>query len=140
MIATEDLYIMDVTEFTKELYRMGNAEWPAFTEERVRIDVVIVQREGVEIVVANGNGFSAFDHLTAIMKRPGKKIWKIRKGASLPAGLKLVKDRRTGHQGHYMIAPAHDMSLEKYLALMKQLGLNRSIVEILRAGARTNVG
>lgn len=34
MIAMEDLYIMDVAEFTKDLYRMGNATWPAFTEQR----------------------------------------------------------------------------------------------------------
>lgn len=140
MIAAEDLYIMDVAEFTKELYRMGNATWPAFTEERARVDVVIIRRNGIEIVIANGNGFSAFDYLTPIMKKPGKKVWKIRKGASLPTGLKLVKDRRAGHQSHYMIAPAYDMPLEKYLGLMKDFGLNRSKVEILNIGARANVG
>lgn len=42
MIAPQDLYIMDVGEFTKELYRMGNANWPAFTEDRAKIDLVII--------------------------------------------------------------------------------------------------
>jgi hypothetical protein len=74
MIAQEDPYIMDLAEFTKDLYRMGNARWPAFTEDRARVDVVIITRDGIEMVVASGNGFSAFDHLTAVMRKPGKKV------------------------------------------------------------------
>ena len=58
MISTEELFIMDVVEFTKDLYRMGNAKWPSFTEDRARVDVVIIIAAGVETVVANGNGFS----------------------------------------------------------------------------------
>jgi len=30
----------------------------------------------MEIVIANGNGFSAFDRLTKIMKKPGEKYGK----------------------------------------------------------------
>lgn len=41
MIAKENLYIMDVGKFTKDLYRMGNAKWPNFSEGRARVDVVI---------------------------------------------------------------------------------------------------
>lgn len=107
MIAPEDLYIMDVTEFTKELYRMGNAHWPAFTEDRARVDLVIFKRDGIETVIANGNGFSAFDHFTKTMRKPGKKIWRIRKGVSLPAGLKLVKDKRPGHKGPLYDCPVN---------------------------------
>lgn len=73
MIATEDLYIMDVGEFTKDLYRMGNATWPVFTEERAKVDVVIIKNNGIDTVISNGNGFSAFDHLTKVMRKPGKK-------------------------------------------------------------------
>lgn len=29
MIAPEDIYILNVAELTKDLYRMGNATWPA---------------------------------------------------------------------------------------------------------------
>lgn len=135
MIATEDLYVMDVTEFTKELYRMGNATWPAFTEERARRDVRIVVQDGIETVVSNGNGFSAFDHITKIMAKPGKKVWKIKKGAALPPELVLVKDKRPGHEGHYMIAPVKNMPLRKYLGAMEELGLDRSKVQLLIAGS-----
>ncbi len=140
MIAPDDLYIMDVANFTKDLYRMGNATWPAFTEDRARVDVVIVKQEGIETVVANGNGFSAFDHMTKTMNKPGKKIWKIKKGATLPPELKLVKDRRTGHEGHYMIAPSKNMPLKKYLGALEELGLDRSKVQIIVAGGLSNVG
>lgn len=131
MIAPEDLYIMDVGGFTKDLYRMGNAVWPAFTEERARIDVVIVRKDGIDIVIANGNGFSAFDHFTKTMRRPGTKVWRINKGVPLPPELKLVKDRRPGHEGHYMIAPAANMSLKKYLAALEKLGLDRTKVQLV---------
>ncbi len=139
MITREDLYIMDVTEFTKNIFRMGNSTWPAFTEDRSRRDVQIVKRNGIETVIANGNGFSAFDHITRVMAKPGKKIWKIKKGAALPSELKLVKDLRPGHEGHYMIAPARNMPLKKYLGAMEELGLDRSRVELLIAGRGVNV-
>ena len=74
MITPENLYIMDVAYVAKDLYRMGNATWPAFTEDRARTDVVIMKQDGIETVVANGNGFSAFDHMIKIMKKPGKKV------------------------------------------------------------------
>ena len=140
MIAIEDLYIMDVREFEKDLYRMGNATWPAFTEDRARIDVVIVVRDGVETVLANGNGFSAFDHLTPIMKKPGKKVWRIKRGAAVPPGLALVKDLRPGHEGHFMIAPISNMPLRKFLSLLEELGYDRTRVEPVMPGAISNVG
>lgn len=140
MIAPQDLYIMDVGEFTADLYRMGNATWPAFTEERARTDVVIMQKDGIEVVVANGNGFSAFDHLTKVMRRPGKKIWKIRKGVPMPEGLKLVKDLRQGHEGHYMLAPANSMPLKKYLGILEELGLDRSKVQLVTGSELANAG
>ncbi|MEN9865783.1 MAG: hypothetical protein RL748_1373 [Pseudomonadota bacterium] len=140
MISLNELYIMDVASFTKDLYRMGNATWPAFTEERARTDVVILIQDGVEIVVANGNGFSAFDHMTKIMQKPGKKVWRIKKGADLPPELKLVKDRRPGHEGHYMIAPAKNMPLKKYLGVLEELGLDRSKVQLVVTGGIANVG
>jgi acetamidase/formamidase len=79
MIAPEDLFIMDITQFTKDLYRMGNSTWPAFTEDRARVDLVVVEKNGIETVLANGNGFSAFDHLTKQMQRPGKRFGALKK-------------------------------------------------------------
>lgn len=131
MITPENLYIMDVAEFTKDLYRMGNATWPNFSEARAKVDVIITKVDNIDMVVANGNGFSAFDHLTKVMKKPGKKIWKISKGSSLPKELKIVKDLRPGHSGHYMIAPAETMTLKKYLGVLEELGLDRSKVQLV---------
>ena len=124
MINNEDLYIYDVTMFTENLYRMGNATWPVFTEERAKSDVLITKINGVDVVMANGNGFSAFNYLTPIMKRPGKTIWRIKKHAQIPQGLKLVKDMRPGHEGHFMIAPERQMPLKKYLGLLEELGMD----------------
>ena len=133
MINNEDLYIYDVTMFTENLYRMGNATWPAFTEERAKSDVLITKINGVDGVMANGNGFSAFNYLTPIMKRPGKTIWRIKKHAQIPQGLKLVKDMRPGHEGHFMIAPERQMPLKKYLGLLEELGMDRVRVVKLSA-------
>lgn len=140
MIAPENLYIMDVGEFTKDLYRMGNAVWPAFNEERARVDVVITEIDGIETVMANGNGFSAFDHITNAMRKPGKKVWRIEKGALLPQELSLVEDKRPGHEGHYMIAPSMNMPLKKYLGALEELGLDRSKVQLLTRMELANVG
>lgn len=135
MIAPEDIYILDVVEVTKDLFRMGNATWPVFTDERVRKDVKIQMRNGVEIVVADGNGFSAYDHITPVMKKPGKKIWRIRKGASLGDDLVLAQDRRPGQEGrHYFIAPKRTMPLKKYLGALEELGMDRSRVELVTVG------
>ena len=94
----------------------------------------------MEIVIANGNGFSAFGHLTKIMKKPGKKIWKIKKGAKLSPELRLVKDMRPANKGHYMIAPAEDMPLKKYLGFLEELGLDRSKVSLVTQMEKANVG
>ncbi len=79
MVAKENLYIMDIGKFTKDLYRMGNARWPNFSEGRARVDVVIRNHNGIEMVISNGNGFSAFDHLTKIMAQPVKKYGRLKK-------------------------------------------------------------
>jgi len=140
MIAKEDLYIMDVGEFTTDLYRMGNAKWPKFDEERARSDVIITKKDGIDTVIANGNGFSAFDHLTRVMRKPGKKIWRIKKGAMIPNELRLVQDKRPGHDGHYMLAPAYSMPLKKYLGILEELGLDRQKVVRLAPQEISNAG
>ena len=133
MINNEDLYIYDVAAFTENLYRMGNSAWPAFTEEWEKSDVLITKIDVVEVVIANGNGFTAFNYLTPIMKKPGKTIWRIKKHAQIPQGLKLVKDLRPGHEGHFMIAPEKQMPLKKYLGLLEELGMDRDRVVKLTA-------
>jgi len=67
-------------------------------------------------------------------------VWKIKKGVQLPIGLKLVKDIRVGHKGHYMIAPSKNMPLKKYLGLLEELGLDRSNVSLVTQLQLSNVG
>ena len=136
MIAPEDLYILDVSEFTKDLYRMGNARWPNFSEARARADVPISSLNGVDVVIANGNGFSASDKITGLMQQPGKKVWRIKKGAALPPELVLVKDLRPNHEGHYMIAPAKTMPLKKYLGALEELGMDPARVQLIVVGVK----
>ena len=91
MINLDDLYVMDIDVLHEHLYRMGNSGSPGFSEERGLRDCLVVDRKGVQIVVANGNGFSAFNHITPLMKRKGKNIWKLKKGADIPPELRVVK-------------------------------------------------
>ena len=51
-----------------------------------------------------------------------------------------MKDKRPGHEGHYMIAPAKNMPLKKYLGALEELGLDRSKVQIVTVGGLSNVG
>ena len=74
------------------------------------------------------------------MKKPGKKVWKISKGAFLPKELKIVKDMRQGHEGHYMIAPAIKMTLKKYLEALEELGLDRSRIKLVTNMELANAG
>jgi hypothetical protein len=73
------------------------------------------------------------------MMKPGKKVWRIRKGATLQNELSLVKDHRPGHNGHYMIAPAYNMPLKKYLGVLEELGLDRSRVQRVTNKELSNV-
>ncbi|MEY4582663.1 MAG: hypothetical protein RL701_7366 [Pseudomonadota bacterium] len=75
------------------------------------------------------------------MKRPGKKVWRIKRGAMIPQDLRLVKDLRPGHDGHYMISLATTMPLKKYLGLLEELGMDRARVVLhVSSGAKTDVG
>ena len=103
---------MDLNALHEDLYRMGSSSSPNFSEARGLVDCLIVDRDGTKIVVANGNGFSAFNRITAAMKAKGKNIWKINKGSQLPADIRLVKD--VTNPGHYMLAPANDMPFKKF--------------------------
>lgn len=114
---------------------MGNARWPNFSEVRARADAPISIQNGVEVVTANGNGFSASDKITTVMQQPGKKVWRIKKGAALPPELVLVKDLRPKHQGHYMIAPAKTMPLKKYLGALRSSEWIRAAFNSLSWGA-----
>lgn len=124
MIPFNLLLVMDLSALHKDMFRMGNTTWPSFSRDRAKVDLLILVIGGVETVVANGNGFSAFDHLTEIMKNPTKKVWKMKAGTQLDKRIRLVKDLRKGHEGHYMLAPTENMPLEEYLHIFVDLAKN----------------
>jgi hypothetical protein len=121
MISPAEFFLMDVADLPFDLFRGGNAQGVQFHEDRAIKDCITYPRDGITFVKANLTGFSCFSHLTDRMKRQGKNIWKLKKGAVLPVELKLVKDQRRGHDGHYMLAPVKDMPLKKYIGLIEEL-------------------
>lgn len=121
MISPGEFFLMDVADLPFDLFRGGNAQGFQFHEDRAIKDCITYPKEGVTFVRANLTGFSCFNHLTDRMRRQGKNIWKLKRGAVLPSELKLVKDQRRGHEGHYMLAPVKDMPLRKYIGLIEEL-------------------
>ena len=86
------------------------------------------------MVLNFSNNLNRFADLVNLFLSSGEFVTKsfIRvKGASLPTELKIVKDMRPGHEGHYMIAPAKNMTLKKYLGILEELGLDRSRVKLV---------
>ena len=122
MLNPEDIFVMDLDALHEDLYRMGNTTSPKFNEARAMIDCRVVDRSGIKTVVANGNGFSAFNRIIPLMRRPGSSVWRIKKGSVLPSGLRLVKDLT--NEGHYMLAPTSDMPLKKFLGLLEEIAMN----------------
>ncbi len=113
---------MGLSSLHEDLYRMGSSSSPNFSEARVLIDCLIVDCDGIKIVIANGNGFSAFNRIIAPMKVRGKNVWRINKGSPIPADIRLIKDLTD--PGHYMLAPANDMPLKKFLGLLEEMATN----------------
>jgi hypothetical protein len=105
---------------------MGKPNSPSFSEARGLKDCLVVEVNGILVVRANGNGFSAFDSITPYMKEKGKNIWKIKKHAILPDGIRVIKDIRPNHKGHYMLVPERDMPFLKYLGILEEFGIDPS--------------
>jgi hypothetical protein len=122
MISETLLFIKDIDELQRPLFRSGNATSPNFSENRALKDLLTFEKNGVVHVRANGNGFSTFSYITEGMKLQGKNVWIIIRGARLPESIRLVHDRTPGKRGHYMLAPEKDMPLMKYLGLLQELG------------------
>lgn len=117
MLTSQEIYISDYTELFLDLYRFGNSTSPRFDNIRPMKDARIEDRNGIKYIIADGNGVSAFASVAS-----GKKnTWKIPKGTVLPAGVKLVIDKRSGHESHYMLAPERTMKLSEFHALMDKV-------------------
>ena len=58
MIRPEFLYIEEADFILLDLYRFGNASSPRLDGIRPFKDVMVMKQNGIEMVVANGNGVS----------------------------------------------------------------------------------
>jgi len=125
MLNPEDLFVMDLDSLREDLYRMGNSTSPNFSEARGLIDCLVVDLDGIKMVVANGNGFSAFNRITQVMKSRGKNVWKIKKGSPLPEGINLVKDLTNA--SHFMLAPTTNMPFKKFLGLLEEIATDSQV-------------
>ena len=87
-------------------------------------DITISVKDGVEWVSCKPSprGISAFDKPNTF-KGSSWEYYKIPSGTVLPAGLAIVKDKFNARMGatHYTIAPAYDMPLSRFKALLDLL-------------------
>ena len=120
MVEPEFLYIEDAAFLTHDFYRNGNATGPRLDHVRPFHDVAIITTNGIQTIVANGNGIS----LSTKFDPKRKNTWKVPFKTSLPHGIKLVKDLRPGHDGHYMLAPAQNMPFVKFVGLLQELAIH----------------
>ena len=120
MIRPEFLYIEEADFILLDLYRFGNASQPRLDHVRAFKDLAVNKVNGIEIVVANGNGVS----LSSTFDPKKRNTWKLARNTPIPAGLRLVKDLRPGRSDHFMIAPASNMPFTKYLGLLQELAVH----------------
>jgi len=117
MLLPHELFVSDYTTFVADLYRSGNSTSPRLDHLRPDHDAHVYEKNGVKWIRADGNGISTFTS-----HDPRKRNWwKIPKGTVIPAKLKLVSDRRPGHEHHFMIAPSIDMLLSEFVMLVDQI-------------------
>ena len=122
MIDPQYLYIEDITVLQKHFYRMAGAQPQGlFTKSRAFKDLVIYSKDGFDFVRANGNGFSLSDRITESMKKPNRVVWRLSATLPLPRGIILVRDMTPDKIGHFMLAPAENMPLDKYLGLLQEI-------------------
>lgn len=103
-----------------DLYRFGNSSSPKLDGVRAFKDVMVMKNNGIEMVVANGNGVS----LSSPFDSKKRNTWKLSKNTPIPTGLRLVKDLRLGRGDHFMIAPISNMPFTKYIGLLQELAVS----------------
>jgi hypothetical protein len=100
-----------------DLFRLGNASTPKLDNVR-EVDVELFERNGIQMVRANGKGISLFTE-AGIARLKGGWLWKIPHGTPMPSGVALFNN----HGTHYVICPIADMTLDGYKALLSNLAL-----------------
>ncbi len=114
-MANEKLYLAQ-----EDLYRFGNSTSSRISNVRPR-EITTVSMNGIETIVANGNGVSLFNKTGLEATHLTGWVWEIKQNTHFPMGLKLVKD--TKGLGHYLLAPAHNMPLSQYIGLLEQVAI-----------------
>lgn len=120
MIRPEFLYIEEADFILLDLYRFGNASSPKLDGVRAFKDVMVMKNNGIEMVIANGNGIS----LSSTFDPKKRNTWKLPKKTVIPTGLRLIKDLRPGRGDHFMIAPTSSMPFTKYIGLLQELAVS----------------
>ncbi len=111
---SEDLYFAP-----EDLFRLGNSSSPRLTNIRRPKDIDTIEVNGILIVISNGKGISLSTKDRIDKTIMSGWVWKIHRGVSVPAGLKLVNDR----DGHYSICPVSNMPLDEYKGHLSKLAL-----------------
>lgn len=119
MIRPEFLYIEGADFILLDLYRFGNSSSPKLDSARPLKDIMVIKQHDIEVIIANGNGVS----LSSTFDPAKKNTWKLTRGTSIPAGLILVRDLRSGRGDHFLIAPNMNMPLAKYIGLLQELAM-----------------
>jgi hypothetical protein len=111
------LYLLD-----EDLYRLGNSTSPKLHNVRPD-DVQTYERNGILMVRATGEGISVSteDYLKQVKLRGW--LWKIPATTPMPSGLALNPDRDPRKEGHFLLCPVSDMTMDRYRALLSELAL-----------------
>jgi hypothetical protein len=112
----EKLYIAQ-----EDLYRLGNAGSSLISRVRVR-EVDVMEVDGIKRVIANGKGISLYNK-AGLDKMPlSGWVWEIKVFTAFPIGLKLIKDDKP--EGHYTLAPLHNMLFSEYISLLEKVAIH----------------
>lgn len=98
---------------TTDLYRRGNVSGPRMTQVRIGKDIVALQINGIDWVMARSGGVSTFS-----VQGPGKNWWLLPAGFDYPDELLAVND----HGNHYNWEPNVDLPLADFIALLAAVG------------------
>jgi len=120
MIRPEFLYIEAADFILIDLYRFGNSTTSKLDHVRALKDIAVNKINGIEMVVANGNGIS----LSSSFDPSKKNTWKLARSTPIPFGLRLIRDLRPGRDDHFMIAPTSTMPFTKYIGLLQELAFH----------------
>lgn len=105
--------------FPEEVYRIGNSGSHRLPVIRAT-EITTSEIKGVKMVVANNRGVSVYTLEGLKKEQLTGFAWLFKKNTHVVPGLKLVSDDKPGH---YVLAPAHSMPIDKYKGLLEEMGI-----------------